>query len=70
MPSNRMRGKDRERERERKKKEREREERGERESCNAMSYFIANALKTDSRDCHLTECRERERERERDRERE
>ena len=29
-----------------------------------MSYFIANALKTDSRDCHLTECRERERERE------
>ena len=35
-----------------------------------MSYFIANALKTDSRDCHLTECRERERERDRERVRE
>ena len=47
-----------------KERERERERRErERESCNAVSYFIANALKTDSRECHLTECRERERER-------
>ena len=51
-----------------KERERERRER-ERESCNAVSYFIANALKTVSRDCHLTECRERERDRERERER-